>query len=48
MRTMSWHPRGYGGEHRDPERVKGEGWRKQGLLVVSPADPRLTWRSRSS
>ena len=43
---MKWLPRGYGGERRDPEQVKGEGWRKQGLLVVSPTDPRLTWPER--
>ena len=36
MKTMRWLPKGYGGERRDPERVKSEGWRKQGLLVISP------------
>jgi hypothetical protein len=43
---MRWEPRGYGGERRSPEEVKLEGWRKQGVLVVSPADPRLTWPER--
>jgi len=43
---MNWLPRGYGGERRDPEQVKSEGWRTQGLLVVSPTDPRLTWPER--
>ena len=27
MRTMRFHPNGYGGERRDPERVKRDGWR---------------------
>ena len=43
---MKWLPRGYGGERSDPEQVKSEGWRKQGLLVISPADPRLTGPER--
>lgn len=43
---MRWHPKGYGGERRSPEEVKREGWREQGLLVVSPADPRLTCPER--
>lgn len=25
------------------EAVKRDGWRKQGILVVSKADPRLSW-----
>ena len=29
---MKWHPRGYGGERRSPDRVKREGWREQGVL----------------
>ncbi|WCR09702.1 hypothetical protein JHW45_11405 [Paracoccus stylophorae] len=43
---MRWHPRGYGGARRDPERVKQDGWREQGLLAVSLEDPRLTWPER--
>lgn len=43
---MRWHPRGYGGERRDPERVKRDGWREQGLLAVSVEDERLNWPER--
>ena len=43
---MNWLPRGYGGERRSPEQVKREGWREQGLLVVSPEDERLSWPER--
>ena len=44
--AMRWHPRGYGGERRSPERVKREGWQEQGLLAVSLDDERLTWPER--
>jgi len=27
----------------DPETVKREGWRDQGILVISLHDPRLSW-----
>lgn len=43
---MKWTPKGYGGERRSAEEVKREGSRDQGLLVVNPADPRLTWPER--
>jgi len=43
---MRWFPRGYGGERTPPEDIKREGWRDQGVLVVSDADPRLTWPER--
>jgi len=43
---MRWVPRGYGGERRSPEEIKREGWRGEGLLVVSDTDPRLTWPER--
>lgn len=43
---MRWEPKGFGGERRSPEEIKREGWRERGLLVVSPADPRLTWPER--
>ncbi len=32
---MRWLPQGYGGARRPPEEVKREGWREQGVLVVS-------------
>lgn len=34
------------GKRPDPETIKREGWRAQGILVVSPADDRLTWPER--
>jgi hypothetical protein len=43
---MRWHPRGYGGQRRDPDRVKREGWREQGVLAVSVDDERLSWPER--
>jgi hypothetical protein len=43
---MRWHPKGYGGERRDPEQIKRDGWREQGLLAVSLHDTRLTWLER--
>ena len=43
---MKWHPRGCGGERRSPEQIKREGWREQGLLVISPEDERLSWPER--
>jgi hypothetical protein len=43
---MRWHPKGYGGHRRDPDQVKREGWREQGLLAVSLEDARLSWPER--
>lgn len=43
MKRMSLTPRGYGGHRRDPETVKRDGWREQGLLAVSVDDDRLSW-----
>ncbi|GIX11781.1 hypothetical protein [Elioraea sp.] len=43
---MRWLPKGYGGERRSAEEIKREGWREQGLLVVSAEDQRLTWPER--
>ena len=43
---MMWHPRGYGGDRRDPDRVKRDGWKEQGLLAVAIDDRRLTWPER--
>jgi len=39
-------PKGYGGTRRDPEQVKRDGWREQGVLVVAENDNRLTWPER--
>ncbi len=30
----------------DPEAIKREGWREQGILVISPEDERLDWIER--
>jgi hypothetical protein len=46
MTGMRFTPRGYGGARRDPEQVKREGWREQGLLAVAADDERLTWPER--
>ena len=43
---MSYFPKGYGGTRRDPEQVKREGWREQGVLVIAEDDQRLTWPER--
>ena len=43
---MMWHPRGYGGQRRDPDQVKREGWKEQGLLAVAVDNNRLTWPER--
>lgn len=43
---MRWFPRGYGGERRSPDEIKRQGWHAEGILVVSDADPRLTWPER--
>lgn len=43
---MRWFPKGCGGERVSPEEVKREGWREQGILVVSEDDPRLAWPER--
>jgi hypothetical protein len=46
VNAMKWHPSGYGGERRSPDRVKREGWLEQGVLAVSVDDARLTWPER--
>jgi hypothetical protein len=33
-------------ERPDPEDIKREGWRDQGILVISPEDQRLNWMER--
>lgn len=43
---MRWHPPGCGGRRRDPEAVKRDGWREQGLLAGAIDDDRLTWPER--
>ncbi len=43
---MRWYPKGYGGERRDPDQVKRDGWQEHGLLAVSVDDHRLTWPER--
>ena len=44
---MMWHPRGYGGQRRDPDQVKRDGWQEQGVRAVSADDQRLTWPERA-
>jgi hypothetical protein len=43
---MRWTPKGYGGQRQAPEHVKRDGWRAQGILVVSEDDHRLSWPER--
>jgi hypothetical protein len=43
---MRFTPKGYGGNRRDPEQVKRDGWYEQGVLAVSVDDHRLTWPER--
>jgi hypothetical protein len=43
---MRWRPKGYGGQRRDPEQVKRDGWREQRVLAVALDDERLTWPER--
>jgi len=40
---MKWLPPGFGDERVPVEDIKRDGWREQGILVVSIADSRLTW-----
>ena len=46
MKGMSFTPRGYGGRRRQPDEVKRDGWKEQGLLAVAIDDDRLTWPER--
>ena len=46
MKSMRWHPPGYGGDRRGADEVKRDGWRETGLLAVSIDDDRLTWPER--
>jgi hypothetical protein len=43
---MRWHPRGYGGQRRDPDQVKRDGWKELGVLAIAVNDQRLTWPER--
>ena len=43
---MRRFPKGYGGTRRDPEQVKQDGWKEQGVLVVNLSDNRPTWPER--
>lgn len=43
---MNCYPRGFGKRRPDPERIKRDGWRDQGVLVISEDDARLTWPDR--
>ena len=43
---MRQFPKGYGGERTPPEKVKRDGWREQGILVITEDDQRLTWPER--
>lgn len=46
MMGMRFTPKGYGGNRRNPEQVKCDGWHEQGVLAVSMDDHRLTWPER--
>ena len=46
MTRMRYTPKGYGGQRRDPQQVKRDGWREQGVLAVALDDDRLTWPER--
>ena len=43
---MRFYQKGYGGQRRDPDQVKREGWKEQGVLAVAVDDHRLTWPER--
>ena len=43
---MRFTPTGYGGNRRDPDQVKRDGWHEQHMLAVSLNDHRLTWPER--
>ena len=42
MSGMRFTPKGYGGHRRNPDEVKRDGWKQQGLLAVAIDDDRLT------
>jgi len=46
MKSMSFTPRGYGGDRRDRDQVKRDGWKELGLFAVLLDDERLSWPER--
>lgn len=46
MSGMRFTPKGYGGQRRDAETIKRDGWHDEGVLAVSVHDNRLTWPER--
>lgn len=46
MMAMRFTPKGYGGQRRDSDQVKRDGWQEQQMLAVSLDDHRLTWPER--
>ncbi|WP_458524353.1 hypothetical protein [Pontitalea aquivivens] len=46
MMGMRFTPKGYGGNRRDAEQVKRDGWHEQHMLAVSLDDHRLSWPER--
>ena len=46
MNGMRFTPRGYGGTRRNPDQVKREGWKEQGVLAVALDNNQLTWPER--
>jgi len=46
LKAMRFTPHGYGGRRRNPDEVRREGWKEQGLLAVSLDDDRLNWPER--
>ena len=43
---MRFTPKGYGGNRRDPDQVKRDGWHEQHMLAVSLDDHLLTLPER--
>ena len=46
MTGMRFTPKGYGGNRRDAEQVRRDGWLELQMLAVSLDDHRLTWPER--
>lgn len=46
MKSMRFHPPGFGGDRRSAEDVKRDGWHEQRVLAVAVDDERLTWPER--
>ena len=43
---MRHFPKGFGGQRRDAEQLRRDGWRDLGILAVAEDDPRLNWPER--